>query len=400
MTYSTSAFALTALLISGAQQSACGGEFEVHAGGHARQQSIVRVSLPESVPGDFDLIDVASQNRVPYQVNAEDDALVFILPEPMAKGESRRFRITTQTAPKVFPVRAESRLQNGTLQMRVDERPVLSYHTQVRVPPEGTDPVYRRSGHIHPLLTPSGKIVTDEFPADHLHQHAIFAAWVKTTFEDRPVDFWNQKAGTGTVQHRRLVSHESGPVWASFTSELAHADLSIPGGIKDVLHETWTVRAYAVSGINLFELTSTQTCVAETPLTAEEYHYGGFAYRGSGEWNLNNGDFLTSEGKNRETGNHTRPNWVAIYGTVDGGPCGAAMFSHPNNFRSPQPVRLHPKMPYFVFTPPVLGAFDFPPGVPYVSQYRYASFDGEPDPERLEQIWIDYAHPPKVHWIR
>ena len=38
------------------------------------------------------------------------------------------------------------------------------------VPPQ-IDPVFQRSGFLHPVFSPRGKVVTDVFPADHPHQH-------------------------------------------------------------------------------------------------------------------------------------------------------------------------------------------------------------------------------------
>ena len=70
---------------------------------------------------------------------------------------------------------------------------------------------------------------------------------------------------------------------------------------------------------------------------------------------------------------------------------GLAAFSHPSNFRSPQPVRLHPTMPYFCFAPMVLGDFAITPGTPYVSRFRFAAFDGPVDEAALQAIWTSYA---------
>jgi hypothetical protein len=69
---------------------------------------------------------------------------------------------------------------------------------------------------------------------------------------------------------------------------------------------------------------------------------------------------------------------------------------HSQNFRAPQPVRLHPGKPYFCFAPMILGDFAIEPGKPYVSRYRYYLHTGEPDQAVNERIWNDYADPPQV----
>ena len=72
---------------------------------------------------------------------------------------------------------------------------------------------------------------------------------------------------------------------------------------------------------------------------------------------------------------------------------GIAVFDNPDNFRYPQPVRVHPEMPYFCFAPMVEGAMIIAPGAIYQSQYRIVTFDGPPDVKQLDAMWKDYANP-------
>ena len=122
----------------------------------------------------------------------------------------------------------------------------------------------------------------------------------------------------------------------------------------------------------------------------KKYHYGGMCIRGAGAWD--SGDvMLTNEGKNQQDGNHSRQNWVAMSGKVDGEVCGIAAMCHTSNLNYPQPVRLHPKMPYFCFAPMVVDTFHIKPGETFVSRYRFVSFDGAPDKKLLEEVWKDYT---------
>ena len=84
------------------------------------------------------------------------------------------------------------------LVLSVGEKPVLKYQHAVKEAPEGIEPVYRRSGYIHPVFTPSGRVITDDFPPDEPHQHGIFFAWVNTTVAGHNVNFWDPKARHGT----------------------------------------------------------------------------------------------------------------------------------------------------------------------------------------------------------
>jgi len=82
-----------------------------------------------------------------------------------------------------------------------------------------------------------------------------------------------------------------------------------------------------------------------------------------------------------------------MYGETEKGVAGVAILDHPDNFRHPQPVRVHPSMPYFCLAPMVEAAMLIAPGKIYQSRYRIVTFDGEPDTKRLDSMWEDYTKP-------
>ena len=53
--------------------------------------------------------------------------------------------------------------------------------------------------------------------------------------------------------------------------------------------------------------------------------------------------------------------------------------------------RIHPTMPYFVFGPVPQGSVNIRPGMPYRALYRIITFDGEPDPEQIENWYLTFA---------
>lgn len=379
----------------------------VEAGDHDRHSTLVVVDLPAELHNAARLELLPSNARDPIPVQRAPGASArafFVLGEPVPARQSRSYRLRPSTP--ADPADADTRPAVGCARtdagLRIDlhGRPVLQYNTAVVEPPPGIDGVYRRSGHIHPVLTPDGRAVTEEFPEDHPHQHGIFNAWVNTTIEGRAVDFWNEAGETGKVEHVDVVSLLAGDVFAQFQVKLRHSDLTHPDGPQAVLEEDMLVRAFNVPKGHLFDVESRQMCVAGSALIINEYHYGGMAWRGAAGWlGQPEHDFLTSDGRTRTDGNHTRPVWVAAHGLVDGEPCAIVVFGHPENFRHPQPVRLHPGKPYFVFTPPVLGEFTIEPGAAYVARYRYLVHDGPVDPEWYDRLWIDIASPPAVRIV-
>ena len=255
---------------------------------------------------------------------------------------------------------------------------------------------YSRSGYIHPLHSPSGQVVTGDYASDHPHQHGIFFAWTKSTFRGKPTEFWNQAKKLGDIRFHRYLGEERRKESCSFLFEQIFT--TGKDSEKPILKETWQID---VPGkpmpYHQFDLVSTQTCATKDPLLIQKYHYGGMAIRGNSQWMAKDkegkpkGSMLTSEGKTRKNGNHSRPRWVAMYGPVDGQECGVLVMNHPDNFRFPQWVRLHPSMPYFVYAPMVKEPFSIEPGKPYVSKFRYLIFDGQPDLKMIEKAWKDWT---------
>ena len=377
---------------------------EVQAGEQQRSGIPVSVTLPEAFANAKSVFmqRIDTGQDVLVQRSAADPASIsWMLQGTLPRGQTRRYRVLASTIPRESTAQVSCRDTGNALVMAVSGRPVLTYHTAVVMPPQGLDPVYQRSGFIHPVNTPRGSVVTSDFPADHAHQHGIFFAWKQTEFEGRPIDFWNQAAETATVEHVSVNRIESGPIYAEFDVSLKHVDLTAPEGPKPVLNEDWTIRLYARGDVFVFDLTSRQQCASASPLTMLEYHYGGMGYRGPVTWLETSAGcrMVTSEGKEREEGNHSRPIWVDCLGGGDGRLGGVRIIQHPDNFRYPQPVRLHPSKPYFVFAPEVLGEFSIEPEQTYESRYRYVVFDGTLSPEAGDQLVQDYTSAPVVRIV-
>jgi hypothetical protein len=282
-----------------------------------------------------------------------------------------------------------------------DGHAVLVYNLQSPDVPTGIDPVYRRSGFLHPVNSPRGRTVTATFPVDHPHQHGIFSAWVNTSYDGRQVDFWNLAGGTGRVLHERVVASFTNADAAGFEVDLVHRVESKPP--VDVLRERWRIVVYPTDGTeHRFDLETIQTALTDKPLIVHQYHYGGVALRGPARWlTPNDGDskqrpdeprepssFLNDVRSDRIVGNHQHARWVALTGTEDGQPVTIGVLCHRDNFRSPQAARLHPTKPYFCFAPCVDGEFTIDRDHPYRARYRYLITDAPPDATWLDRQWM------------
>jgi len=292
----------------------------VTAGNIDRRESIVTFALPKTLRAkSFALRDDAGK-LLPVQIDADGSA-AFVLPELKA-GATKRLQfeevrdITAQSA--VEAIRDHDRLT-----ITASGRKALTFQGGPgELPNASIKPVFRQGGYIHPVFTPSGRIVTDDYPPDHFHHHGIWFAWTKTEFQGRHPDFWNVGDGTGKVEFVALDQSWSGPVHAGFKSRNRSVDVSAPSPVT-VLIEQWLVTVYNVGQGSkpfvMFDLVSTQDLATDSPLILPEYRYGGLGFRGHRQWLAkDNCEFLTSEGKDRSNGHGTRARWCHIGGNIDG----------------------------------------------------------------------------------
>lgn len=370
-------------------------ELVVSAGPLDRRHTLVAFNLPE-VTGPLVLRDAAG-TRLHLQVEADGRAW-FVLPDLKA-GTQRAYRLepVTPGTPAGAMVAA---MRGDVIDFTWEGRPVVSYQGGPgTLPAADIKPIFQRGGYLHPVRTPSGRIVTDDYPEDHRHHHGIWFAWTKTQFEGREPDFWNVGDGKGRVEFEAIERTWNGPVHAGVRAKHRYVDLT-SGSPKVVLSELWETRVFAVGRAPrpyfLFDVDVQQTATA-APLHLPEYHYGGIGVRGAREFHgAANAAFLSSEGKDRSNGHATRARWCHMSGRVNAQIAGLAILGHPSNVRAPEPMRIHPTDPFFCYAPSQLGAWQIAPGTPHSARYRFIVFDGPADPREIDRIWNDYAHPPAV----
>ncbi|NBC65374.1 MAG: hypothetical protein GVY07_06940 [Bacteroidetes bacterium] len=371
-------------------------EYEIHvsAGAFDRSGTVASFHFPDKIePGSYRLEGPSNQSII---LQVDDSNKGWFILDALTAGESRVYDFTAEQIESVNHV--SSQIDSTQITFLSDGRKILSYYHGDNNPTE-LDERYKRGGYIHPVYSPTGVILTAHLNPMHPHQSGIWSAWTKTEFDGRTPDFWNIHNNTGRVdQADSLKDSWEGAVHAGFHNKHFFKDLSAPEPMIAV-NEEWTVRVYKAPedhSYQIFDLVSTQSVNTGKPIKLPEYHYGGIGFRGNRNWdNPENVTFLTSEGLGRE-GNTTRPKWTHIGGVVDGEMAGITVMNHPENYRFPQPVRIHPEEPYFVYAPMQYGEMSIEPGSPYTTHYRYVTHDGEPDPEELTRLWNDYAYPPGV----
>jgi hypothetical protein len=372
---------------------------QVEAGNYARQNT--PICFPCQGNKAIALVNEETAKTIAVLRNF-DDMCCFILDAPLEAQQTRRYKMVN-----IGKLQTPKTLAVADVLFKTQGTRVLNYNVKTKYPAKGKPDYYKRSGFIHPVFTPSGRILTDPFPVGHEHQHGVFMTWVNTTFQGRKTDFWNQQQQSGTVRATdekvRQLEYDKMTV---LRDELEHVAIDSAKQETVVLKEWQTIQTYPLTTYFLFDISSNQANVSKDTLFINKYLYGGMAFRGNSAWNKADSlnytsemEVLTSEGKVKANSNHTKPNWVTAYGMVEGKMVGIAIFDHPSNFRFPQPVRVHPEMPYFCFSPMVEEGFHILPKQYYFSQYRFMAFDGAPDLALIEQVWQDYAFPPTVRVV-
>jgi hypothetical protein len=245
--------------------------------------------------------------------------LWWVLTGSTPAGTVRTFELVAG-APAAAP-RVEAVAGKDAVEITCDGAKVLRYNVTTLPAPEGVESRFTRGGYIHPAWTPAGLPVTDDFPPDHRHQHGIWMAWTKTEFEGRHLDIWNLGTGTATARCVGVDAPAGGPVFAGFRAKHELVDLKAPGGEKVALNEGLEVRVWRFGGPRkayfLWDFTSTQACATASPVSFPQYYYGGMGFRGTAEW-MKDVRFLTSEGKDRKSGDNTTARWVALCGPIGG----------------------------------------------------------------------------------
>ena len=373
---------------------------EVEAGNWSRSETLVHFPLPGFKNKTLSL-RAKGGPMLPLQVDHEG-MVTFILPK-LAKGKTILYTI----APKGPSSQATILVKRVKDKLRFSHKDeiILGYQAEPGpLPRKDIDKIFARGGYLHPVYTPRGKLVTDDFPLQHTHHHGIWFPWTKAEFEGHHLDFWNSGDGSARVDFLKLETNWSGAVHGGFVARHRFMDLTAKPKPKAVIEETWEVRVYAITaGANpkwIFDLTSTQWCSGASPLILPQYRYGGLGVRGNREWDQEKNNptaFQTANGvTDRLAGHATRARWCYMGGKVDGAQAGITILGHPRNFRAPQPMRIHPKEPFFNFAPQQFGGMAIRPGEKYVSRYRFVVADGAPIAGDLHQIWADFAHPPEV----
>src|SRR5262249_56290388 len=165
----------------------------VWGGGLGRRGGGVSVSCPGGVGGKS-IAGCEIGKTTALQIEAGQAS--FVLTDLKA-GKTKQYRIVPSSA---FDMRVTATTDERLLRVTSGAGKIFDFRLQRELPEPGIKEAFKRAGYIHPVYSPSGRVVTDDYPSDHYHQHGIMFAWTKTEFEGRQPDFWNMGNGSGSVE--------------------------------------------------------------------------------------------------------------------------------------------------------------------------------------------------------
>ncbi|MBN2375534.1 MAG: PmoA family protein [Sedimentisphaerales bacterium] len=349
------------------------------------------------------LYRLAENEKIPLKCQMEPGSpkrLWFIPDKTLKAGESLSLELAAAEVlpePNVTAIRDEK-----AITLRCGDADILRYYHAVHDVPEGVDPLYRRSGFIHPLWSPNGMVLTEIQPKDHYHHYGIWGPWTKTKVQGQEIDFWNLGKGQGAVRCSEILDTISGPVFAGFSVIQEHIVLKPEE--KVAIREHYTVRAFPIQLAGgtawLIDITGIQRNQLDTPIELPAYRYGGgLGFRATPAWHKGTCSILTSEGKTRQDADGGRARWCRVQGVgkTSGSTCGLVLMSHPDNHQQPQPLRVWPEPKgdkddgiFINFCPTRLESWALEPGRDVVLRYRLLVYDGEFSPETIETVWRNY----------
>ena len=405
-----------------------------HYIGDAADLSLLRDNhfVLEEVGGQGAKVNVqwAGESDFDWERISGRGALVWILDGKTPAGTKRTFKLVLVkgTAPS-GPISVID-INNKQILVKYNDKSIFRYNNGIIQEKEGESGPYDRAAYMHPVWTPAGKVITQDFSHEHNHHRGIFQAWKTIKFGDLETTFWDMGEKPG-----RKVPDELGPSIAEGTvfSELVIYNKGVYKG-NTLMREVKVIRIYAVPEEDgfLFDIyltqmpvdpkkpkiipteTTTATVIVDgkvqritkgeskssVSMELLQYNYGGMTFRGTDEWLPKDVpvDVLTSEGKTRVNGNESEAGWVDFTGPLGDNWGGLVMFDHPINQRYPTPVRIHPDIPYFCYNFTKNGPYTVTMDNPIRLVYRFLVHNGKPDKELNERIAGDFVNPPEIKW--
>ncbi|MBK6283453.1 MAG: PmoA family protein [Draconibacterium sp.] len=353
-------------------------------------------------------ITATGEKVIPSQLETGYSArLWFVLKGISVKNTERQFVLKLEEKSNVDLSKITLIKDYRDMSLMMNEKPILKYRYAVTYPPEGINPIFKRSGFIHPLYSPEGEVLTRIQAPDHYHHYGIWGPWTHTHIGDRQVDFWNLGEGQGTVKFTGFLTEEEGAIYSGFEALQQHIDFGAKGEDQVAMNEILDVRAWNIGeGVWMVDYTTSINSPLQNGILLDAYRYGGgIGFRATEKWKKDNCTVLTSDSKTRIDADGSFAKWCIVEGesATKDGRSGILFMSHPSNRMHPEPMRVWPLDAnagrgdmYFEFVPIRHEEWKLEPKQNYTLKYRMIIFDGKIEAKTAEMYWNSFATNPIV----
>ncbi len=345
---------------------------------------------------------------IPFQIDTSGTKSIWFIADHSKDSEYILSREDNQNKTKG----AHSVKKNGNLILKLGDIDILNYRYGMTYPPKGVDSIYRKSGFIHPIITPKGDTLSRIQPPDHYHHYGMWGPWTHTQIKGQQVDFWNLGDRKGTVLFKNFNSITSGPIFASFDAGQEHIDFITEKEPQVALDENLKITLWGLNRPDryMFDYKTTFKTPLENGILFEAYRYGGgIGMRFTERWTADNCSVLTSEGKDRLSADGTNARWCIVKGeSADGKSTNGVLFmSHSENRSHPEPMRIWPIDAnggrgdmFFEFCPIRHEEWKIEPQKEYQLKYRMVIFEDDLTAKEAEEYWQAFVKAPKMSLIK
>ena len=289
--------------------------------------------------------------------------------------------------------------KDGRVLALLAERPVMGWQKEPLREPKG-GAKFAGSHFIHPLATPSGFVVTDAQPGDHLHHFGLWWTWTFVNVDGKRFNTWEIQNGEGAHVADSAELLEKGPQSLKWRLS-GHVETRAAGQKPRVF-----IRETTGLSLSLLdkETVALDLDIKQVPavdgVTIGKNHYSGFGWRGTPEWNGENSRLVTSEGHDRENGNGQPVRWVLVTGDRPGGKASILLMSAAGANGEPERLRcwnakMHSGHHFVNFNP--VAQNDLPLDETHAAvssrRYRILASDRELDVTEAEELWKAWVRP-------
>lgn len=234
----------------------------------------------------------------------------------------------------------------------------------------------RRSSYLHPVYSPDGVVLTDDFNPNHPHHRGIFWAWTDITVDGKKGDMWTVK---GPFLDR-FVAWKAREV-TDATARLAVENGWFDGDRKFLKEDVEIVTHRAVGGSRVLDfalrLEATQQPVEIVGTSEGKKGFSGFCFKFAAP-DGGKPTISTEQGVSPKDGVLARHAWAQLAGTFHGHPAGARVEDDPANPGYPRNGWLmRHQLSCLNVSYPGLKPVTLTPGKPLVLKYKVTLFSGK-----------------------